>query len=84
MISWKIDSLTSILYRFQAEDYIDDILNGETYADSLKYDPSTMGDIRIKEEPQVFTEADARDRQKKDNHNMSKKLAIDPLKFISH
>lgn len=57
---------------FQAEDYIDDILNGESYADSLKYDPNTMGDVRIKEEPQVFTEADARDRQKKDNHNMSK------------
>lgn len=31
-----------------------------------------MSDIRIKEEPQIFTEADARDRQKKDNHNMSK------------
>lgn len=31
-----------------------------------------MNDIRIKEEPQVFSEAEARDRQKKDNHNMSK------------
>jgi hypothetical protein len=33
-----------------------------------------MGDIKIKEEPQVFSEAEARDRQKKDNHNMSKKF----------
>lgn len=55
----------------QAEDYIDNILNGDTYADSLKYDPS-MGDIRIKEEPQAYNEADVRDRQKKDNHNQSK------------
>lgn len=35
-----------------------------------------MSDVRIKEEPQVYTEADARDRQKKDNHNMSKKLNL--------
>jgi hypothetical protein len=58
----------------QAEDYIDDILNGDTYADSLKYDANTMSDIKIKEEPQVFSEAEAKDRQKKDNHNMSKTL----------
>lgn len=58
----------------QAEDYIDDILNGETYADSLKYDSNTMNDIRIKEEPQLYNEADAKDRQKKDNHNMSEKF----------
>jgi hypothetical protein len=58
---------------FQAEDYIDEILNGESYADSLKYDSNAMADIRIKEEPQVFSEAEAKDRQKKDNHNMSKK-----------
>lgn len=41
-----------------------------------------MGDIRIKEEPQVFTEADARDRQKKDNHNMSKKLTQQALNSL--
>ena len=58
----------------QTEDYIDDILNGDTYADSLKYDSNSMSDIRIKEEPQAYTEADAKDRQKKDNHNMSKNL----------
>lgn len=73
----KLEFFTSCLNdknqnSLQAEDYIDDILNGDSYADSLKYDPNTMGDARIKEEPQNFTEADARDRQKKDNHNMSK------------
>lgn len=57
---------------FQAEDYIDEILNGESYADSLRYDSNSM-DVKIKEEPQVFSEAEARDRQKKDNHNMSKR-----------
>lgn len=60
----------------QAEDYIDEILNGESYADSLKYDANSMNDIRIKEEPQIFSEADARDRQKKDNHNMSMNIEI--------
>lgn len=29
-----------------------------------------MHDIRIKEEPQAYAEVDAKDRQKKDNHNM--------------
>lgn len=57
---------------FQAEDYIDEILNGESYADSLKYDANAMADIKIKEEPQVYSEAEQKDRQKKDNHNMSK------------
>lgn len=62
----------NLVFYLQAEDYIDEILNGDSYADSLKYDANTMSDIKIKEEPQVFSEADAKDRQKKDNHNMSK------------
>lgn len=62
---------TKYFVLFQTEDYIDDLLNGESYADSLKYDANTMSDIRIKEEPQAFSELDAKDRQKKDNHNMS-------------
>lgn len=66
----------SLFVQLQAEDYIDDILNGETYADSLKYDSNTMNDIRIKEEPQIYNEADAKDRQKKDNHNMSESYFI--------
>lgn len=57
---------------FQAEDYIDEILNGDSYADSLKYDANAMADIKIKEEPQIYSEAEQKDRQKKDNHNMSK------------
>jgi hypothetical protein len=67
-----VRSNSKFVSSFQAEDYIDEILNGDSYADTLKYDPNTMSDIRIKEEPQVFSEAEARDRQKKDNHNMSK------------
>ncbi|CAO1440268.1 unnamed protein product [Diamesa hyperborea] len=62
---------TSITSASEAEDYIDDILNFETasLADSLKYDSISMPDIKIKEEPPVVEE-NARDRQKKDNHNM--------------
>jgi hypothetical protein len=77
-----VNNVYSTFFRlFQAEDYIDEILNGESYADSLKYDANAMADIRIKEEPQVFSEAEAKDRQKKDNHNMSKKGkdSFDPL-----
>lgn len=55
---------------FQTEDYIDDLLNGHSYADSLKYDSNSMSDLRVKEEPQGYGEVDAKDRQKKDNHNM--------------
>lgn len=55
---------------FQTEDYIDDLLNGHSYADSLKYDSNSMSDLRVKEEPQPYGEVDAKDRQKKDNHNM--------------
>lgn len=55
---------------FQTEDYIDDLLNGNSYADSLKYDSNSMSDLRVKEEPQSYGEVDAKDRQKKDNHNM--------------
>lgn len=71
----------------QTEDYIDDLLNGD-YTDSLKYDSNSMSDVRIKEEPQHFGESDAKDRQKKDNHNMSKKCNFNArveiqLKLIS-
>jgi hypothetical protein len=56
----------------QAEDFIDDILNCDSFADSLKHDSNSMSSVHIKEEPLVLTEFDAKDRQKKDNHNMSK------------
>lgn len=60
----------------QAEDYIDEILSFETpssIADSLKYDSNSLPDIKIKQEASL-SEAEARDRQKKDNHNMSEFL----------
>lgn len=66
----------------QAEDLLDDILSFESssLADSLKLDTSYGGggnsDLLIKEEPSNITDAEmhalAKDRQKKDNHNMSK------------
>lgn len=53
-------------FNFQAEDFLDEILS---LNDGIKLDSSS--DIKIKQEPTV-SEAEARDRQKKDNHNMSK------------
>lgn len=50
----------------QAEDFLDEILS---LNDGIKLDGSS--DIKIKQEPSL-SEAEARDRQKKDNHNMSK------------
>lgn len=66
----------------QAEDLLDDILSFESssLADSLKLDTSYGGgggnsDLLIKQEPSTITDAEmhalAKDRQKKDNHNMS-------------
>jgi hypothetical protein len=58
---------------FQAEDYIDEILSFEaptSIEESMKYESNSLPNIKIKQEPPV-TEAEARDRQKKDNHNMS-------------
>lgn len=44
--------------------------------DSLKLDTSLTGDLQIKQEPLILSDAEmhamAKDRQKKDNHNMSK------------
>lgn len=62
---------------------LDDILSFESssLADSLKLDASYGGggnnsDLLIKQEPSAITDAEmhalAKDRQKKDNHNMSK------------
>lgn len=60
----------------QAE--LDDILSIESgsLADSLKLDPSYSSDLSIKQEPlsavsDAEIHAQAKDRQKKDNHNMS-------------
>lgn len=63
---------------FEAEDLLEDILSFESgsgsLADSLKLDPSYGSDLQIKQEPQILSDAEmhalAKDRQKKDNHNM--------------
>lgn len=45
-------------------------------ADSLKLDTPYPSELKIKQEPQQLTDAEmhalAKDRQKKDNHNLSK------------
>lgn len=57
---------------FQAEDLFDDILQN----DSFNFDKNFNSELSIKQEPQNLTDAEinalAKDRQKKDNHNMSK------------
>lgn len=61
----------------QAEDLLEDILSFESSSlgDSLKLDASLSGDLQIKQEPLILSDAEmhamAKDRQKKDNHNMS-------------
>lgn len=67
-------------YSFQAEDLIEDLLSLETSplaADNYKRDSSlNSSDLNIKNEPLILSDAElhalAKDRQKKDNHNMSK------------
>ncbi|XP_037044431.1 transcription factor E3 isoform X2 [Bradysia coprophila] len=60
----------------EAEDLLDDILSFEngSLADSLKLDQSYSSDLSIKQEPSAMSDAEihaiAKDRQKKDNHNM--------------
>lgn len=63
----------------QAEDLIDDLLSFESSSlasDSFKTDSLPGNDIHIKPEPIILSDAElhaiAKDRQKKDNHNMSK------------
>lgn len=71
------------IFSLQAEDLLDDILSFESssLADSLKLDASygacgSNSDLHIKQEPSGISDAEmhamAKDRQKKDNHNMSK------------
>lgn len=61
----------ALSFRFQVEDYIDEILNYDSITDAIKYEINSVTDARIKQEPQSLTDAE-KDRQKKDNHNMSK------------
>lgn len=61
---------------------LDDILSIESssLADSMKLDASYSSDLSIKQEPSTMSDAEihalAKDRQKKDNHNMSKLLKV--------
>lgn len=66
---------------FQAEDLIDDLLSLESSSlasDGFKASDNSLtgNDINIKNEPFTLSDAElhamAKDRQKKDNHNMSK------------
>ena len=69
-------------FLFKAEDLLDDILSFESssLADSLKLDQSYSSDLSIKQEPSAMSDAEinalAKDRQKKDNHNMSKFIFV--------
>lgn len=64
-------------YWKQADDLFDDILQIDSSAlhDSFKFESNFSSDLSIKQEPQSLTDAEmhalAKDRQKKDNHNMS-------------
>lgn len=68
--------------RLQAEDLLDDILSfeanslGDNLKDSQSGSLTNIPELQIKPEPLLLTEAEihalAKDRQKKDNHNMSK------------
>jgi hypothetical protein len=40
--------------------------------EALKFEKLLSDDILIKQEPEELSMAEVRDRQKKDNHNMSK------------
>lgn len=68
----------------QAEDLIDDLLSFESSSlasDSFKTNDSLTGtDLLVKPEPLILSDAElhalAKDRQKKDNHNMSKNSHI--------
>lgn len=73
--------LTVWFFSLQAEDLIDDLLSLESSSlasDSFKTSDNSLPgtDINIKNEPFVLSDAElhalAKDRQKKDNHNMSK------------
>jgi hypothetical protein len=58
----------------QSKDFIDEILNLDTNSldEALKFEKLLADDnILIKQEPEELSMAEVRDRQKKDNHNMS-------------
>lgn len=60
----------------ETEDFLEDILSfdSSSLGESLKLDGSLTRDLQIKQEPHLLSDAEmhalAKDRQKKDNHNM--------------
>lgn len=59
-------------YIKKSKDFIDEILNLDDDLDeALKFEKLLADDILIKQEPEELSMAEVRDRQKKDNHNMS-------------
>jgi len=58
----------------KSKDFIDEILNLDSNSldEALKFEKLLADDILIKQEPEELSMAEVRDRQKKDNHNMSK------------
>ena len=62
-------------FEIKSKDFIDEILNLDSNSldEALKFEKLLADDnILIKQEPEELSMAEVRDRQKKDNHNMSK------------
>lgn len=81
MHTYSTKLIRGIRMCLQAEDLLDDILSfeagslGDGLKDSQSGSLSSLPDLNIKHEPLLLTDAEvhalAKDRQKKDNHNMS-------------
>lgn len=73
----------------QSKDFIDEILNLDSNSldEALKFEKLLADDILIKQEPEELSMAEVRDRQKKDNHNMSEytfRQHVSPSNNSSH
>lgn len=76
-IKTKIIHVTITIWtipKIKSKDFIDEILNLDSSSldEALKFEKLLADDsILIKQEPEELSMAEVRDRQKKDNHNMS-------------
>jgi hypothetical protein len=68
----KCNKFSFFKFPFKADDYIDEILNYDSINDAIKYEINSVPDGKIKQEPHQSVSEAEKDRQKKDNHNMSK------------
>lgn len=59
-----------VLFYFQEDDYLDEMLafDSDSMTGSIKFESNTKSGVRIKKEAM---DPEQRDRQKKDNHNIS-------------